>query len=231
MASLFPSLVLFRNRFPLRPDVCNMSRQAQKTQYTVLGSTVKRKMLWTNGVNLGENLWTTCAYPGPAGCERQAPRIGARHAKLHPLETPLGLASVAPTNTFEEHPVSTDPRQELADIQLDTNNLYREENITDLRVGSIRKLLPVKSDGSDDPERQTLYMGQAQLMSQMGPLPVNCEIEASSLEEALEKFPDAVKVAVERMVEEVREMQREQASQIVVPGAGGIPPGGNIQLR
>jgi len=127
--------------------------------------------------------------------------------------------------------VSTDPRQELADIQLDTNNLYREENITDLRVGSIRKLVPVKSDGSDDPDRQILYMGQAQLMSQMGPLPVNCEIEASSLEEALEKFPDAVKVAVERMVEEVREMQREQASQIVVPGAGGMPPGGNIQLR
>ena len=125
--------------------------------------------------------------------------------------------------------MSTDSRQELADIKLDNDNLYREENITDLKVGSIRKLIPIKADGSDDDERSPVFMGQAQLMSQMGPLPVTCEIEAATLEEALQQYPEAIKQAVERMVEEVREMQREQASQIVVPGAmpqGGMPPGG-----
>ena len=62
----------------------------------------------------------------------------------------------------------------------------------------------------------------------MGPLPVSCEIDASSLQDAVEKFPAAIKLAVEKVIEEVKEMQREQASQIVVPGA--VPPG-NIQLR
>jgi hypothetical protein len=126
--------------------------------------------------------------------------------------------------------VSADPRQEMADIEMDVANLYREENITDLRVGSIRRLIPIKADGSADEARSELYMGQAQLMSQMGPLPVSCEIDAESLSEALEKFPAAVKIAVDKMIDEVREMQREQESQIVVPG-GGAPPGGNIQLR
>ena len=113
------------------------------------------------------------------------------------------------------------------EIQMDGNNMYREDNYTDLRVGSIRRMTPVKSDGTDDPTRSVLFMAQAQLVSQMGPLPVSCEIEAATLDEALAKFPEAIKVAVERMIEEVKEMQREQASQIVVPGAS---PGG-IQLR
>ena len=125
--------------------------------------------------------------------------------------------------------MSSDPLQEMADIEMDVANLYREENITDLRVGSIRRLIPIKSDGSVDEARAEVYMGQAQLMSQMGPLPVSCEIDAASLDEALEKFAATVRVAVEKMIDEVREMQREQASQIVVP-SGGMPPGGNIQL-
>lgn len=115
----------------------------------------------------------------------------------------------------------------VADVQLDGDTLYREENITDLKVGSIRILTPIKSDGSTDPARATLYMGQTQLVSQMGPLPVSCEIDANSLFEAIEKFPEAVKDAVEHMIDEVKEMQREQASQIVVPGAA---PAG-IRLR
>ena len=116
----------------------------------------------------------------------------------------------------------------MSDIQLDGDNLYREENITDLKVGSIRVLTPIKVDGSADGTRNALYMGQTQLVSQMGPLPVSCEIDATSLQDAVEKFPAAIKLAVEKMIEEVKEMQREQSSQIVVPGAA---PPGNIQLR
>ena len=116
----------------------------------------------------------------------------------------------------------------MGDIQVDGDNLYREDNITDLKVGSIRVLTPIKVDGSPDEARSPLYMGQTQLVSQMGPLPVSCEIDASSLEEAIEKFPEAIKLAVEKMIDEVKEMQREQASQIVMPG---VAPAGNIQLR
>ena len=49
-------------------------------------------------------------------------------------------------------------------------------------------------------------------MSQMGPLPVNCAIEATDLEEAIQKFPEAIAQAIERMVEEAKELQRQEAS-------------------
>ena len=54
-----------------------------------------------------------------------------------------------------------------------------------------------------------------------------------SLQEALEKFPDAIKEGIDRMVEDAKELQRQESSRIVVPGAGtsGLGPGGgNIIL-
>ena len=100
--------------------------------------------------------------------------------------------------------------QMIDDIRLDTGNLYREESFTDLRVGSIRRLQPVTTDGSDDPSRPVRFLGQTQLMSQLGPLPVQCVIEAANLAEAIERFPKAIKVAVDELVAEAREMQRRE---------------------
>ena len=62
-------------------------------------------------------------------------------------------------------------------------------------------------------------------MSAAGPVPVQCALEATTLEEAAAKFPDGIKQAVERMVEEAREIQRREASRIVTPGELGIPGG------
>lgn len=115
----------------------------------------------------------------------------------------------------------SDPQSEaplnLADIQVDTQNLYREEIITDLRVASIRKMVPIKPDGSDDPSRESIFTGQTTLMSQGGPLPVQCQLDAKTLEEAAAAFPQGIQEAVEKLVEEAREMQRREASRIVVP--------------
>lgn len=113
-------------------------------------------------------------------------------------------------------------------MKMDASNLYREETFTDLRAGTLRRLTPVRTDGSTDATRPILFMGQAQLLTQMGPLPVSCDIVAKDLDEALDRFPEAIQRAVERMIEEVKEMQREQASQIVVPS---VNPGGRIKLR
>ena len=110
----------------------------------------------------------------------------------------------------------------LEEITVDRDNLYVEDVITDLRIATIRRLTPVKADGSPDASRPTLYQGQTQLMSQMGPLPVSCSIEAESLQEAMDKFPEAISLAVERMVDEAREIQRQEASRIIVPGVS--PP-------
>ena len=101
-------------------------------------------------------------------------------------------------------------QQGLDQIQVDTANLYREESFTDLKVASIRRLVPIKIDGSDDDSRPAIYTGSAHIMSQMGPVPVNAQIEASSLQEALEKFPDAIKEGIDRMVEEAKELQRQE---------------------
>ena len=52
------------------------------------------------------------------------------------------------------------------------------------------------------------------------------EIEGESLAEAAANFGEAAKAAFEKTMEELKEMQRQQASSIVVPGAGGSPTGG-----
>jgi hypothetical protein len=119
--------------------------------------------------------------------------------------------------------LSSDEPQNIGEIQVDTANLYREEVFTDLKVASIRKLVPILPDGSPDPARDPLFTGQTTLMTQAGPVPVTCPIDATTLEEATAKFPEAVKLGVERLMEEVREVQRREASRIVVPGQTGLP--------
>ena len=117
----------------------------------------------------------------------------------------------------------------LGEIAVDQDNLYREETFTDLKVASIRRLTPITRDGAEDPSRPQIFVGETTLMSARGPLPINCPIEAKSLPEAFEAFPKAVQDAVERLMEEAREMQRQEMSRIVVPGqgpAGGMGPMG-----
>ncbi len=117
-------------------------------------------------------------------------------------------------------------QNDLPDIQLDANALYREDVFTDRRAGSIRRLTPVKSDGATDTSRAVLFSGQTQLLTPAGVLPLGFEIEAATLEEALAKFPDGVKIALEQAIDEAREMRREAASRIVVPDVGsGVGPG------
>ena len=104
------------------------------------------------------------------------------------------------------------------DLAFDRDNLYQEEVFTDLRVGSIRRLTPVLPDGSRDMGRPQIFTGQAQLLSPAGPLPIQCNIDATSLDAAMTKFPQAINQAVEQLVKEAEEMRRQEASRIVVPG-------------
>ena len=116
---------------------------------------------------------------------------------------------------------------DLPEIKLDPTSLYREEVFTDRRTGTLRKLTPVTASGADDSTRFVLFSGQTQLLTPAGVLPLAFEIEATTLEEALQKFPEGVKVALEQAIEEAREMRREASSRIVVPevGAAGVGPG------
>jgi hypothetical protein len=114
----------------------------------------------------------------------------------------------------------SDPQvQALSEIKLDEKNLYKEEVFTDLRVGSLKQLTPVTKEGDRDLARPMVFIGETQLMSQVGPLPVQTRIEAENLQAAIERFPAAIQTAVEAMIDEVKEHQRKEMSRIVVPGA------------
>ncbi|MCP4048735.1 MAG: hypothetical protein GY732_22385 [Gammaproteobacteria bacterium] len=104
------------------------------------------------------------------------------------------------------------------EIAMDATALAREETYTDSRVGTIRKMTPVTLDGEQDNNRPVQFVGSTQIMTPGGALPLSFEIESETLEGAVAGFGDAAKLAVERTMEELKEMQRQQASSIVVPG-------------
>jgi hypothetical protein len=117
--------------------------------------------------------------------------------------------------------------ERTGDTGMDMTTLYQEEVFTDRKVGTIRRMTPVQGDGVRDPARPILYVGQAEIMTNMGPMPINFEIEASTLDQAVAGFAPAAAVAVERTVQQIQEMRRQAASQLVVPqgGMGGLPGG------
>ena len=122
--------------------------------------------------------------------------------------------------------MATRPDQ-AAELKVDPNALFLEEIFTDRRVGTIRRLTPVKKDGARDPARPVLYVGETQVLTPAGALPIAFEIGAGSLEDAAEKFGTLAKEAIERTVKELQELRRQAASSIVVPGAPGT---GKIQI-
>ena len=110
------------------------------------------------------------------------------------------------------------------DFTVDKNNLYREEGLTDMKVASIRRLVPIKPDGSEDPSRTSIFMGHSQVMTPEGPLPLQAQLSANNLAEAFEVFPDAMQQALTEMVQHLQEMHRKEQekkkddSRIIVPG-------------
>ena len=116
---------------------------------------------------------------------------------------------------------------------MDSTQIYREETFTDRKVGTIRRLTPVAADGSEDSARPVVFVGQAQVMTPMGALPISFELEAESLNAAIEKFGAAAESAVQQTMRELQEMRREQASSLVIPDAAGasLPNPGDLLGR
>jgi hypothetical protein len=127
------------------------------------------------------------------------------------------------------------------ELKMEENDLYQEEIFTDRRVGTIQRLTPIDRTGKPDPARPVLYVGQTQLMSRMGALPLSFEIPGDSLEQAVQNFPTAANGALVETMQKLEDMRREQASSLIVPdaaggfgggglGGGGVPGGGRIRL-
>lgn len=125
--------------------------------------------------------------------------------------------------------------ERLPDPQMSADALYREDVFTDQRVGTIRRMTPVKSDGGDDPSRPLVFVGQATVMTPMGSLPLSFELPAKSLAEAVAQFGPAAQQAIEEAARELQELRRQAASSIVIPEAGaaslkGMGGKGGLQI-
>ena len=121
------------------------------------------------------------------------------------------------------------------EAQMSADALYREDIFTDQRVGTDRRMTPVKSDGSDDPSRPLIFVGQATVMTPMGSLPLSFELPAKTLAEAVSQFGPAAQHAIEDAARELQELRRQAASSIVIPEAGaaslkGMGGKGGIQM-
>ena len=117
-----------------------------------------------------------------------------------------------------------DVQNQKIDFSFDRKNLHREASITDLKVGSIRMLVPVNPDGTEDKSRTTLFIGHTQLMSPEGPVPIQASLTANSLDEAMDAFPEAMEKALSAVIEKLQHMQHQRQapkkddSRIIVPG-------------
>ena len=99
------------------------------------------------------------------------------------------------------------------DFSVDKNNLYRQEVVTDFKVASIVKFIPIKPDGTEDNSRTAIFLGQTQLMLPQGATPIQVRLEADNLEEAAGAFPEAMNQAMNQAMSQTAErvMQRKQS--------------------
>ena len=122
------------------------------------------------------------------------------------------------------------PELKSSELKLDADKLYLEEVFTDRRIGTLRRLTPVTKEGKTDASRAIVYVGETQIMTPAGSIPIGFEIAAGSLEEAAEKFGPSAKEAIDRTVRELQELRRQASSSIVVPQGPLSGGGGKIQL-
>ena len=111
------------------------------------------------------------------------------------------------------------------EFTIDRSNLYIEESFTDLKIGTIKRLTPVKADSSEDKSRKTVFVGHTSIMTPNGPLPIQNVIGAKELAQAIKKFPEAMQEAMDRLIEEVKKYQEQEQSKIQQPDSNIIIPG------
>ena len=110
--------------------------------------------------------------------------------------------------------MAIDPGARTGQPTMDATSLYREEIYTDRKVGTLRVMVPVTASGASAPARATIYTGEAQLMTNMGPLPISFDIEARSLTEAVAGYAEAAKVGGEQTMRELADRAAAALGQI-----------------
>ena len=119
----------------------------------------------------------------------------------------------------------TDEQPNSLEFTIDRSNLYIEEAFTDLKAGTIKRLTPVRADSSQDNTRKTVFVGHTSILTPNGPLPIQNNIPAKDLQQAIKKFPEVMQQAMDQLIEEVKRYQEQEQSQIQKPDSGLIIPG------
>ncbi len=108
------------------------------------------------------------------------------------------------------------------DFTVNKENLYKEESVTDLKIANIQRLIPINLDESADDSREPIFIGRTQLTTPQGPVPIQAKLEAATLEEAMDIFPQAMEAETQKVVESFKRMQEQQQkkndSRIIMPG-------------
>ncbi len=118
----------------------------------------------------------------------------------------------------------TDEQPNNFEFTIDRSNLYLEEAFTDLKAGTVKRLTPVRPDGSQDNTRKTVFVGHTSILTTNGPLPIQNTIAAKAFQQAIKKFPAAMHAAMDRLMEEVKKYQEQEQSQIQKPDSRIIVP-------
>ncbi len=147
--------------------------------------------------------------------------------KHHPYGPENALGRFKNRYFVKKYDHQENPMKENNEIDFTVNRteLYREVTYTDLKAATIRKLVPVLEDGTDDKNRDVIFIGAAQLMTPDGVLPIQAKLSAKTLKQALDEFPYTMRVALTELAEEIKKIQEEEQqrqarddSRIIVPG-------------
>ena len=83
----------------------------------------------------------------------------------------------------------TDDQQNNLEFNIDRTNLYREESFSDLKTGTIKRLTPVKADGSEDKGRKIIFVGHTSILTHNGRCRFRITFRPRNCHRPLKNFP------------------------------------------
>jgi hypothetical protein len=101
------------------------------------------------------------------------------------------------------------------EFKLDRSSLYQEETFTDLKIGTVKRFIPIRPDGTPDKSRKVLFAGQTNIYTPHGPLPIQNVIQAKDLAQAFKRFSEAMQESMGRLVEEANKMKDQKQSPLI----------------
>ena len=105
--------------------------------------------------------------------------------------------------------------ENMLDFKLDRSNLYLEETFTDLKVGIVKRFIPVTPDGTLDKSRKAIFVGHTSIETPHGPFPIQGEIQAKELSQAFKRFPEAMEEMMKLLADEVKKLKEQKTSPLI----------------